>query len=235
MSFLNRLQGIFFNPQLTLKSISDKPVWVDALIILLIVLTIFSYIVVPYAQKDRLQDLKNDIELQERLGEDAYKQQLEFLENPPQWFIIVFTIIVPFFANLIGFLLPSLIILAMGRIFSTEGNYKQVFSAYLHANFVDKILGNAVRLILILSRKSIMQTTTSLSLLFPRLETTSPGYKVLSQFDFFQLWLFGILGFGLSNIFKIEMKKALLISYGFWFLKSLLYIAIGLLVPKSMG
>lgn len=234
MNFFDRFQGVFFNPKLTLKAISEKPVWVDALIILMIVLTIFTFIVTPYATKDQIQTLKNDVRLQERLGEERYKQQLEFLENPPKWFFVVFIIGVPFFANLIGFLLPSLIILAMGRMFSTEGNYKQTLSVYIHASIVDRILGNALRLVLILTRKSVMQTTTSLALFFPKMEVTSTGYKVLSQVDFFQLWLFGILGYGLASVFKIEVKKALIISYGFWLLKSLFYIAVGSIFPGAM-
>ena len=230
-NFLNRFQGIFFNPKLTLKAVSEKPVWVDAFIILLIILTIFSFVVAPYHQKDQLQLIKDDVVRQERMGEEA----LEFLENPPEWYSILMFIVFPLIANIIGFFLPTLIILAMGRMFSTDGNYKQILSVYIHASFVDKILGNAVRLILILTRKSVMQMTTSLALFFPKLETTSTGYTVLSQVDFFQLWLFGILGYGLSSVFKIEIKKALIISYGFWFLKSILYIALGLLGRQFGG
>jgi hypothetical protein len=40
--------------------------------------------------------------------------------------------------------------------------------------------------------------------------------------------MFGILGLGLSAVFKIETKKAMFISYGFWLIKSLLYIALGI-------
>ncbi|MBC8358966.1 MAG: hypothetical protein H8E54_08480, partial [Candidatus Aminicenantes bacterium] len=104
----------------------------------------------------------------------------------------------------------------------------------IHASLVDKILGNAIRLVLILTRKSVFQTTTSLALFFPRLDITSSAYRVLSQVDFFQLWLFGILGYGLSSVFKIELKKALIISYGFWLLKSILYIAMSFLSPSGM-
>ncbi len=122
----------------------------------------------------------------------------------------------------------------MGRMFSTEGNYKQDFSVYLHASIVDRILGNAVRLVLILIRKSVFQTTTSLALLFPRLEITSTAYKVLSQIDFFQLWFYGILAYGLSSVLKIDVKKSLIIAYGFWLLKTLFYIAGSFLFPQSM-
>jgi len=60
------------------------------------------------------------------------------------------------------------------------------------------------------------------------MEVTTPAYVILGQLDFFQIWMFGVLGLGLSAVFKIEMKKAMFISYGFWLIKSLLYIALGI-------
>jgi len=235
MDLFNRLQGIFFNPKLTLKAISKNPIWIDTLIMLLVVLILFSFIIYPYIQKGQLQAFENDVQRQESIGEDAYNRQLDFFKNPPQWYIILMTVVAPLAANLIGFLLPSLIILGMGRMFSTEGNYKQVFSVYLHASVVDRILGNALRLVLILIRKSVFQTTTSLALFFPRLEIASPAYKVLSQVDFFQLWFYGILAYGLSSVLKIDVKKSLIITYGFWLLKTLFYIAGSLLFPQPMN
>lgn len=74
-----------------------------------------------------------------------------------------------------------------------------------------------------------MQTSTSLALFFPKMEVTSTSYLMLAQVDVFQLWLFGILAFGLASIFKIELKKALFLSYGLWFLKALVNIGIGLI------
>lgn len=235
MNFFARLQGVFFTPQLTLKAISEKPIWLDALIILLIVSALFTYITTPYSSKDQAEILKNSIKLQERMGEERFKQRIEQLENPSKSLVFLSSFLLSPITFLIGFLISSLIILVIGRFSSTEGNFVQVFSAYLYVNFIDKILGNALRLILILSRKSVMQTTTSLALLFPRLETTSFSFIVLSQIDFFQLWLFGILGYGLSHIFKIDIKKALFISYSFWLLKSLFNIALFSLSMKLMG
>ncbi len=231
MNFFDRLQGVFFSPQLTLKSVSERAVWFDAFIVLLILLTIFSYFVVPYAQKDQVQAFKNNVEFQERMGKERYERYMERMENPSPALKISSRFIFPLLANVAGMFFPGLIILVIGRMFSAEGNYKQVLSVYLHAGFVDKILGNAVRLPLILIRKSILQTTTSLAFLFPKMETTSLGFKVLSQFDLFQLWLFGILAFGLSAVFDITPRKALVISYGFWLLKSLLYVGLSFLSP----
>ncbi|HEA64763.1 MAG TPA: hypothetical protein ENI02_01295 [Candidatus Aminicenantes bacterium] len=228
MDFFNRLQGIFFNPKVTLKAISEKPIWISTLIILLIALALFNYITAPYLQKDTLQLLQSSDKLQERMGEDRFNRMIERAENPSTTSVLISNFLTKPVVLLVGILFSSLIILVMSRIFSTEGNYKQVFAAILHANFIDKILGNALRLVLILTRKSFMQTTTSLALFFPKLEVTSSAFIILSQVDFFQLWLFGVLGYGLSSIFKVELKKALILSYSFWALKSLLNIAIGL-------
>lgn len=232
MDLFNRLQGIFFNPKVTLKAISEKPIWIDALIILLIAWALFNYITTPYLQKDTLQLLQSSDKLQERMGEDRFNEMIKRTKNPTKASVLLSNLLYKPGGLLVGFLFSSLIILAISRMFSTEGNYKQVLAAILHANFIDKILGNALRLVLILTRKSFMQTTTSLALFFPKLEVTSPAFIILSQVDFFQLWLFGVLGYGLSSIFKIELKKALILSYSFWVLKSLLYIVYGLIAIR---
>jgi hypothetical protein len=235
MNFLSRLQGIFSNPQPTFRDLSEKPVWVDALIVLLVALVVFSYLVGPYAQKESLQVMKNNVKLQERMGKERFDQMINRMEHPTKASAILRTFILSPITFVIGFLFSSLVILVLGRLSSTEGKFRQVFSALLHANFIDKILGNALRLVLVLTRKSVMQTTTSLAIFFPKLEVTSPAFIVLSQVDLFQLWLFGVLAYGLSAIFKTELKKALFISYGFWVLKSLLYIAFGLYTARFIS
>jgi len=235
MNFFNRFSGLFFSPQEVFKAISEKPVWVDALVVLLIFTAVFSYIIGPYSQKDGLQTMQNNIKLRERLGEEKFNQMIENMKNPSKTTLIIQRIFIAPLSIGIGFVFSSLIIFILGRFISVEGKFAQIFSAYLHANFIDKILGNAIRLILIISRGSVIQTTTSIAFLFPKLEITSPAYIILSQIDFFQLWLFGILGFGLSYVFKIEFKKALIISYGFWLLKTVLYIVLGFLSLQFMG
>lgn len=235
MNFFSRFQGIIFNPQPTFKRLSEKPVWVDALILLLIVSALLSYIISPYARQDNIRMFESNSRLQERLGEERFDEMLEGMRNPSKTRVILQSFLISPITLLIGFLISSLILLVLSRMTSSEGNYVHVFSVYLHANFIDKILGMGVKLIIILSKKSVMQAATSLALFFPKLEVTSPAFIVLNQFDFFQLWLFGILAYGLSHIFNIELKKALFVSYGFWLIKSLFYIGITLLGMRLMG
>jgi hypothetical protein len=234
MRFFSRLIGVFFNPRDTFEALSKKPVWVDVLIFLLILATVYAALISPYVAQDRLKLIENDVNLKEKIGEEAYNQRLEFWRNPPQ-FMITLGILMQLITLPIGFMIQSLIILGLGRLTSVEGKYIQVFSAFIHANCINLILGNAVRLFLIITRKSLLQTTTSMALLFPKLEVMSPPYVFLTQIDFFQLWLFGIFGYALSAIFKIEIKKGLFLSYGFWFVRSLFYVALGLLNLRLAG
>jgi hypothetical protein len=234
MTFFNRLLGVFFNPKDTFKSLSERPAWMDMLIFLLILVAVYAVLISPYIPQDQIKRLESDVEGRERMGEEAYNQRLEFWKNPPP-FVAITGIIMQPVSLLIGFLIQSLILLGMGRLTSTEGSYIQIFSSFTHANAINLVLGNALRAFLIISRGSVFQTTTSLALFFPTLEIMSPAYIVLTQVDFFQLWVFGILGFALAEIFKIELKKALFLSYSFWFLRCLFYIVTGLLSMKLAG
>ncbi|NOR14964.1 MAG: hypothetical protein GQ544_04605 [Candidatus Aminicenantes bacterium] len=234
MNFFNRLQGVFFNPQATFKALAGKPVWVDTLIVILIAFTLFTYFSAPYSRSDQIDIFKNNVELKERMGEDAFNERLELIENPPQWQAILGYVSAPV-TLMIGLLVASLFLLLFGRMGSTEGKYGQVLSAYLHANLIDKLLGNGVRLFLILTRKSTFQATTSMAMLFPKMEVTSTAFAVLSQIDFFQIWMFGVLAFGLAEVFKIPLRRALIVSYLIWAIKSLLYIGLMLLSMQIMG
>ncbi len=231
MTIFSRLAGVFFSPKDTFKHLSEKPVWVDMLILLLICVTIYAAVIAPYIPNDQITLLENDAERRAEMGDEAFNRRLEFWRDPPP-FVTITGIIMQPVSLLVGFLLQSLVILGLGRLISMEGKYIHVFSSFIHASVINLVLGNAVRAFLIISRGSVFQTSTSLAIFFPRLEIMSPAYIMLAQADFFLLWMLGIFGFALAEIFKIEWKKALFLSYGFWLLRSLFFIALGLLGMK---
>jgi hypothetical protein len=229
MSLIKRIEGVFFNPRPTFDGLAAKPVWIDALVVVLLTLIAFNLIVLPYMQRDQLALMKDNAALKERLGEDTYAKMIDKTEHPSEAGRIAQVFVMTPLFYLAALLLQSLLLLVFGRLLSTQGTYVQVLSALVHASLVDKLLGNGVRLVLALTRKSLMQTSTSLALLFPRMEVTSTPYIMLTQVDFFQIWMFGILAFGLSAVFKVPLKKALFLSYGIWILKALANIGIGLI------
>jgi hypothetical protein len=234
MSFFKRVEGVFFGPGPMFRSLAEKPVWVDALIILLLLLAIFAAVVAPYSQSDQLRMFKDNTKLKERMGETRYTEMIARLENASPSSAIARGTVLGTALGAIGILFSSLILLMFGRFVSTRGNYVGVLAAVVHANFIDKLLGNAVRAFLIVTRKSVMQTSTSLAMLFPKIELTSPAYVILGQIDLFQLWMFGVLAVGLSAVFKVDLRKSLFISYGFWLLKSVIYIALGIIGMSFM-
>ena len=234
MDFLNAFLGIFLNPKQTFKALSEKSRWTEALIVILIAWALFAYFTAPYSQQDSIRVMEDNIKLKERYGEEQYNAMMEKIKNPSPSGIIFRSFVIAPGSLALGFLISCLIMFGMGRLFSPEGKYIQVFTGFLYASFIDKILGNAVRLLLILTKKSILETSTGLALFSPRLEVTSTAFIILSQIDIFQLWMFGVFGYALSYIFKVEVKKALVISYGFWILKAVFYIALGLFSASFM-
>jgi len=234
MSLFKRLEGVFFDPKRTFDGLAAKPVWIDALVVVLLALISFNLVVAPYMQKDQLQLMKGNAALMERMGEDAYTKMIERTEHPSPSGRIVQTFVATPLFFLAALLLQSLILLILGRLLSTQGVYVQVLAALIHASVIDKLLGNGVRLALAVTRKSLMQTSTGLALLFPNLEVTSTAFIMLSQIDLFQLWMFGVLALGLAAIFKISLPKAMALSYAMWLLKAAANVGIGLIATSFL-
>jgi len=229
MSFSGRLIGTYFDPGRTFRAISERPLWVDVLIVLLILISLYTYLIFPFGQKDSLRSLEdNAAKLKAKWGESRYTSYLERMKGQDR--SLTAFLVTPL-TYLVGFLFSALIVLGMGRLVSTQGNYLQVFSSLLHANLVDKLLGNGLRLFLISGRKSVLETSTGLPVLFPKLDVMSTAYALLAQVDLFQLWTFCLFGMGLAAAFKISLKKGFVISFAFWLLKS--GIAAALIVLRN--
>lgn len=234
MNLARRVSGVFTGPRAVFAALAEKPVWVGALLLLLGLTIAFNLLVAPYAQKDQLAMMQDSVKLKERMGEERFAAAIEKLEHPSTARTVVSVAAVSPALQVVGLLFSSLILMVLGRFGATEGRYVQILAALVHASFIDKLAGNAVRLFLILTRKSVFQVSTGLAILAPNLEITNPLYIILASIDFFQLWMFGVLALGLAAVFKITVKKAAFISYGFWFLKVLVGIALGIFGTQMM-
>jgi len=236
MTFPQRISGTFFNPASTMNDVARNPKPIAAILILILALTAaFSYLSAPYAAKDSLQMMKDNVKMKERLGEERYNRLISGMENTsPGAGLVRAVVYTPAFtAVLLG--IQALLLLILGRMVSSEGAFVPVLSVLLHASLINALLGNAVRAFLILTRKSVMQTTTSLALLLPGAEVTSTAYIFLSQVDLFQLWMFGVVGYGLAAVLKVPAKKGLILAYTFWALKAAFNIALGFVGKSFLG
>jgi Yip1 domain len=229
VGLVKRIEGVFFSPKSTFEGLAARPAWIDALIFVLAALITFNLIIAPFMMRDQLERDKNSPVLREKLGEELYQKRISALENPSRLSVAGQTIVYNVLSFILAMLLQALFLFVGARYFSTQGTYAQILSVLLHANVVDKFLGNAVRLTLVLSRQTLTQTSTGLAMLFPKLDSMSMPYIILNQIDLFQLWMFGILAVGLSAVFKVRFRKALALSYALWLLKAAVNIGLGLI------
>jgi hypothetical protein len=228
MTFIERLTGVFASPRRTFSAVAEKPVWGDVLIVILIALAVYATVVAPYAQHEQVQMLKDSAKLKERMGQERFNQYIADQEKPATPWKMVQTAGGAPLIFVLSMLVQAAALMVLGRFVSTQGTFKQVFASLIHANLIYALAGNGVRMILSLMRRSVMQVSTGLPLLFPKMEVTSTPYLILAQVDFFQLWVFGVLAFGLAAAFKIDLKKALVLSYAVWFLKAVANVGLAL-------
>jgi hypothetical protein len=226
-----RFAGVFFKPGETFKALAEKPVWVEALIIILIALALYNYLIAPFAARDSYTLYQQSTKLKQQLGEEKFQTFLEQTRKKAEDMSASARITQALTGGLLGVVIlifQALLLFVLAKFFSAQGTYLQVMSAFLHANFINAILGNGLRFLLVSAKKSVFSISTGLAVFFPRLDPTSTGYIILTSIDFFQLWMFGVLAYGLSAIFKTEMKKALTISYLFWGLKTIVNIILAI-------
>ena len=223
MNFFDRVLGVFFNPRRTLESVAEKPVWWDVLVVALVSMLVYSALVMPFVTQEALANYQSS----------SGAPPPDFSQMP-KW-ILAIGLFAGMVTVVIMIFLTCGVIYLVGRIFSPAGDFAKIVAVYLHAGLVDSLLGNIVRLALTLMKKSV-RVSTSLAVLLPaEVPLRSFWYILLGQFDFFRLWAFGILAFGLSAVFKVDRKKALGIAFLSWFILTVLAAGLsglGLLLQK---
>ncbi|MBM3296066.1 MAG: hypothetical protein FJY83_00525 [Candidatus Aminicenantes bacterium] len=213
MNLPARIQGVFFEPRATLREVAAKPVWADVLVVTLVVLALYTVLVMPYASKEALSHFQVE-------GREAPD-----LSRMPKWLIVI-PLLLGLLSATAAVFISSGIVFLLGRVFSRRGEFKPVLSVYLHAGLVDGLLGNAVRLGVVLTKKTAL-VVTGPALFLPDLTPRSFLFLALSPFDFFRLWMFGVLAAGLAAVFDIDGKKALLVSFLAWLLLSSVSVGLG--------
>ncbi|MGB9907708.1 MAG: YIP1 family protein [Candidatus Saccharicenans sp.] len=237
MNLGQRFIGVFTAPKETFTALAEKPAWLEAMIIVLVASFIFGFLIAPFSAKDTAELMDNSPKmkqmLRERMGEEGYTRYIENINKQAQATSTSYKVQSGLTVGLMAVLalfLQSILLLVFGRLVSGSvyGNYPQLLGAMFHASFINAVLGNILRFILITAKQSVFKISTGLAVFFPRLEYSSTPYIILNSIDFFQLWMFGILGYALSAIFKVELKKSLIVSYLFWALKTLVNVGLGL-------
>lgn len=224
MNLPRRFAGVLLFPARTFAALSERPVWVDALVVVLAAGAVTGSLVFPFVRQDRLRTFEAAAPgFVEKYGQTQYAEAVARIKGESR---ALGAFLVRPLLSLTSLLFTSLAALAAGRALARRGHFLQVFSALLHAAFADGVLGNAVRQTLVRSRGTALHLPTTLVALFPSLPDGTAAYAALARVDIFSLWTYGLFGVGLAAVFKFGLGKGLALAYALWLLGGLAGLAL---------
>jgi hypothetical protein len=226
--FINDFWGVIGNPAATIARVMDKKRWQAALVLILMVTAIVTFITFPITKTEQAKFIR-DSEMADKLSEEQLAGLDKF--TPTQritgsLFALVFsglTVVVAAFFVYLFF-----------KVAGCEGNYVNFFSGVAHASILDMVLGGILKGALILLKKTMM-VHTGLTMFFPGLDFRSLQFIVLAQFDFFSIWYLVALALGIAVYARIGLKKSVSVTIAYFLFKSLVFIAFSYLTMKLVG
>lgn len=179
-----RAAQVFVAPGELFDRLRENPVWLDAML-LVVALSVAYTLLIP-------EDLLREAMMQQA-PEGADPEQMTGWMS---WFRIVAAVVGPFFGAAV---VAGVAHLVFTLVLGGRSTYRQLFSATAHMMLVPTV-GTLVTLPLILSTGD-MQTTLSLHLLFPGLETGTLAFRLLRGLNVFGLAGAGIMGVAVSRLY----------------------------------
>jgi len=210
LNLFSRMLGTFFEPRKVFTSLDKKPVWLDVLVVLLILLVITLYFFQPLileTQKEKI--LKN-----EKLSEEAKSMAVESFNQP-------FTKIMIWVGGILGFVIVFFVVALVfffiaNFILGGEGRFNRMLSIYAHASLV-MLPASIVKIPLAIAKKSMSVQTSPAVFLSPEAEGTAL-FSFLSSFDIFTIWTIILISLGISVLYKFSLKKASIMVVIPWFI-----------------
>ncbi|MDP2498312.1 MAG: Yip1 family protein [Candidatus Palauibacterales bacterium] len=182
-----RAVQVFVSPGELFDRLRENPVWLDAML-LVVALSVAYTLLIP-------EDLLREAMMQQA-PEGADPEQMEQMTGWMSWFRIVAAVVGPFFGAAV---VAGVAHLVFTLVLGGRSTYRQLFSATAHMMLVPTV-GTLVTLPLILSTGDV-QTTLSLHLLFPALETGTFAFRLLRGLNVFGLAGAGIMGVAVSRLY----------------------------------
>jgi hypothetical protein len=226
--FANDFFGAIANPGPTIARVMDKKRWQAALLLVLLVSAIVTFITFPVTKVEQAK-LIRDSQMAEKLSEEQLASLDKF--TPTQRFMgALYALAFSGLTIVIG----AFFIYLFFKVAGSEGNYVNFFSGAAQASILDMLLGGILKGTLILLKKTLI-VHTGLTMFFPGLDFRSLPFIVLSQFDFFSLWYLAALALGIAVYAKISLKKSISVMVAYFLFKSLVFIAFSYLAMKLVG
>ncbi|HPG39720.1 MAG TPA: YIP1 family protein [bacterium] len=217
MSLLSRIIGVFVSPAATFNAIAAKPKWLVPGIILIIISLGTTYLLSPIISVEQRQKAVEQMEKrgmeQEQIDEAMAKsEQIMKISLYP-------TVVI---SSIIMFVLTAAIWLFFGNVvLGGKAKFEQLLGVVVYRAFIPTV-GMLIKAPLMISQKT-MNIHFSLATFMPDSAKDTFLYKVLAQFELFNIWAIIALCIGIAVCAKLPTKKVwplVAIIYVIWFLAS---------------
>lgn len=213
--FLASIADIFVDPMKVFRRIDGGLSWWKAYILIAVISIIIGIVGMPIQKQNamlRIQDL----------SEEQYEQAVTTIEKTA----FIQPISAPILIIIVLVIYGGIIHLFI-NLFSSRSSFKKTLSLVAFCGFIgllEQIINVVVvRLKGVENIESVADSKISLSLaaLFPEMEGF--WFAFLESLGVFQVWYYILLVLGLSSIFKIDYKKALVPVVIIWLISLLLF------------
>ncbi len=201
------LIDVLFDPFTLFQNVlKHKKFWIPILVIIM-----FSAPQLLITNKIHHTDAIKSIELNPKIKPETKDMILKRIEdfNPIKNFLRNFLPLLIF--EPLGIVVISGLILFFATLMGGNIRFVEILTITSYASYIDWLWGNIIKTILAIKKGSFLLVSTGLSL-FTTPDIFSKTYRILSIFDFFNIWSYIVIGIGLSVLMKINLKKAFLIS-----------------------
>ncbi|MBI4722829.1 MAG: YIP1 family protein [Candidatus Stahlbacteria bacterium] len=204
------LLRIFYSPMEVFKDIGEKPAWIWAFFVLLVISLAFTAGLVPTVIRPEAIE-----KMQEAMSTGASSEHLtqamKFITGTRFYIISLLGVC---FSTAISILFQAGIFLCLLLLLAKQISFKHLLSLTVYTKLVT-LPGLVLKFPLALAKKSI-DVHTDLLLFTPFVKPETFIYRFLANFDFFMLWSLLLFAVGISEITKLDRKKSYFIVFLLW-------------------
>jgi len=207
---------IFYSPDEALKEIKEKKPLAIPLAVLIVINMVMTFLYIKFITIPHIDVLME--------GKEMPPEAQKFMTSGTFYLV---SIIGGFFSFIIATLLLAFIFYLITIVFKGKGEFLSWWSSSIHISAIT-VLGSIIAFP-VAYLKGSPKVNLDFSLLFQFLSEKNFLRIFLEQTNFFVLWSVFLYGLALHYIGELDKKKGLYISFGLWFVYSIIMTIIGIL------
>jgi hypothetical protein len=216
-SVLSRLLGVFFSPGRAMAAVRERPLWLAAALIIVVITGVFSALTQHISAPEQME-LMRDTKLFRMMPEEDYQQQYNDSFDPSPVKRLIGGLSGGVMSWIIIFIY-GLLYLLFGKLAGGLGTFKQVMGVTFWAGIIPYGLGYLIRLPIVFAKHSIVEVSLGLAAFAPGADLISAKYQFLYFFgDLFVWWGLVVTAIGFAKVHGFQTGKAFTVTVLPWLL-----------------